>query len=192
MPWRWKVTCGHLRRNHSNLQTDVESRNSIHVYPNFAETPPPLASYRCLKADVWVSVWPRLTFARQGSRHLYWLWGWLPRLTAHQRVRSHKGAGRLLSRVRSASDYNPFPSSLCLSFATSWQQLFQLTSHEIAASRRETCTSRRWPRIQSASLSFDWALRRWRREEQMTLHPCKQALWGTPLPAARVLRVQQG
>lgn len=83
-----------------------------------------------LKADVRVSVWPRLTFARQGSRHLYWLWGWPPRLTAHQCVRSHKGAGppviasqiclglQSISPPRSASPLPPHDSSFSSSLHT--------------------------------------------------------------------------
>lgn len=42
---------------------------------------------------------------------------------------------RLLSKVRSSSDYNPFPSLLWVLFVTSWQQLFQLISLEIAGSQ---------------------------------------------------------
>lgn len=60
-----------------------------------------------------------------------------------------------LSKVRSASDYNPFPSSLWFSFATSWQQLFQLISHEVATSQRRPgrlCTD---PASISSAL-FDW------------------------------------
>lgn len=63
-----------------------------------------------------------------------------PRMTAPANCTSvcplTQRPARLLSKVRSGSDYNPFPSSLWFSFATSWQQLFQLISLEIATSRR--------------------------------------------------------
>lgn len=63
----------------------------------------------------------------------------------------------LLSKVRSGSDYNPFPSLLWVSFATSWQQLFHLISHQIATShtrRAHLCSD---PASISCTL-FDWAL----------------------------------
>ena len=63
----------------------------------------------------------------------------------------------LLSKVRSGSDYNPFPSSLCVSFATSWQQLFQLISLEIATSRRRRGHLCGDPASISDAL-FDWVL----------------------------------
>lgn len=68
---------------------------------------------------------------------------------------------RLLSKVRSGSDYNPFPSWLSVSCATSWQQLFQLISLEIATSRPRQKGGGGHLRGDPASISnalFDWVL----------------------------------
>lgn len=64
---------------------------------------------------------------------------------------------RLLSKVRSGSDYNPFPSLLWVSFATSWQQLFHLISLQIATSRRRR--GHLYGDLASISEAlFDWVL----------------------------------
>lgn len=71
-----------------------------------------------------------------------------PRMTAPANCTSvcplTQRPARLLSKVRSGSDYNPFPSLLWVSFTTSWRQLFRLISLEIATSRRRR-GSLQWP-----------------------------------------------
>lgn len=88
-------------------------------------------------ADLWPSRFTRLIST--------------PRMTAPANCTSvcplTQRPARLLSKVRSGSDYNLFPSSLCVSFTTSWQQLFRLISLEIATSRWRRRHLRSEPRL---------------------------------------------
>lgn len=150
-----------ISKNDHTAKTDVDlSVHQMYSFHIFADTVPHLACWNLVSVLHSWCVSERLTFADLCPS---WFMGLILtlRMTASVNCTSvcplTQRPARLLSKVRSGSDYNPFPSLLWVSFATSWQQLFHLISLEIATSHRRQGHLCGDPASISKAL-FDWVL----------------------------------
>lgn len=123
-----------------------------------------------------MSIWPRLTSALHGSCYLYRLWGWLPLLTAHQRVHSHKGwliCYQKSDLALTTIHFPPRSGSLLFHLMTpAFPAHFTWDSHATKGDRDTSAVTL----LSISNAIFDRVSQHPEKEEQMPLYPCKQML----------------
>lgn len=151
----------------------------MYSYHIFADTVSHLACFNLVSLPRSWCASQHLTSADLCPSRFMWLVS-TPRMTAPANCTSvcllTQRPARLLSKVRSDSDYNPFPSLLWVSFAplvtAAFPAHFTWDSHVT----QKTGTSPRWPCLNQQHFYLIEFCRTANKEEQMTLYPCKQKL----------------